>query len=167
MKGIAYAILFVVASTIILSPLVECFQLVAEKARLDSSINNCGKLAILASSQDNAAKKLESEIDLEKFMTIFNSSFESSLNLSLKESNTIELIDEKICTAHFKSNDGRYNDFTVNLTIKKDRVDLCEISVVSKYKFKTKQLVYVADHVPTFTDFELERKSQFVLDQIN
>ncbi|WP_010248657.1 hypothetical protein [Acetivibrio cellulolyticus] len=167
MKGIAYAILIVVASTIILGPLVECFQLVAEKARLDSSINNCGKLAVLVSSQDNSAQNLDAEIDLEKFMDSFNASFENSLNLSLKESNTADLPEEKIATAYFESNDGRYNDFTVNLTVRKDRLDVCEVLVVSKYKFKTKHLVYVEEHVPGFAEFNLERKSKFALELAN
>ncbi|GEM_PF-534940 len=167
MKGIAYAILFVVASTVILGPLVECFQLVAEKLRLDSSISNCGKLAVMVSSVDNEARDLEREIDLEKFMNSFNASFESSLNLSLIEESIHDLPEEKIGTAYFKSNDGRYNDFTVNLTIKKDRLDLCEVLVVSKYKFKTKHLVYVEEHVQGFADFNLERKSQFVLEIAN
>lgn len=167
MKGIAYAILFVVASTIILGPLVECFQLVSEKARVDSSMNNCGKLAIMVSSQDNAARNLDKEIDFEKFMDSFNTSFENSLNLQLKNSNISDLPSEKIGTAYFTSNDGRYNDFAVNLVVKKDRPNVCEVSVVSKYKFKTQHLVYVDEHVPGFTDFNLERKSQFVLDLTN
>lgn len=167
MKGIAYAILFVVASTIILGPLIECFQLVSEKARLDSSMNNCGKLAIMVSSQDNTAKNLEKEIDFEKFMDSFNTSFRNSLNLQLKDSNISDLPSEKIGTAYFTSNDGRYNDFMVNLTIKKDRPSFCEVAVVSKYKFKTQQLVYVDEHVPGFADFNLERKSQFALDLAN
>ncbi len=167
MKGIAYAILLVVASTILLGPLVECFQLMAEKARLDSTINNCGKLAILTSSQDDATKDLEPKIDLEKFMDSFSTSFESSLNLSLEEYTSMDLVEEKTAMAHFKSNDGRYNDFTVNLSIKKDKLELCEVLVLTKYKFKTKHLEYVAEHVPTFTDFDIERKSRFVLGQDN
>ncbi len=71
--------------------------------------------------------------------------------------------EEKIGKAYFKSNYGRYNDFIVNLTIKKDRLDLCEVFVVSKYKFKTKHLVYVEEHVQGVADFNLERKSQFIL----
>lgn len=167
MKGIAYAILLVVTSTMLLGPLVECFQLVAEKARLDSAINNCGKLAIMTALEDDTAKDIEAEIDLEKFMDAFNNSFESSLNLNLEDKTTTDLIEEKVGVAHFKSNDGRYNDFTVNLTINKDRPDLCEVMVLSKYKFKTKHLVYVAEHVPTFTDFNLERTSRFAIQQIN
>ena len=167
MKGIAYAILFVVASTIILGPLVECFQLVSEKARLDSSMNNCGKLAIMVSSQDNAVKNLDKEIDFEKFMDTFNTSFENSLNLQLKGSNISDLPSEKIGTAYFTSNDGRYNDFMINFIIKKDRPNFCEVAVVSKYKFKTQQLVYIDEHVTGFTDFNLERKSQFAFDLAN
>lgn len=167
MKGIAYAILLVVTSSILLGPLVECFQLVAEKARLDSAINNCGRLAIITSLEDDTAKDIEAEIDLEKFMDTFSTSFESSLNLSLEDTATTDLLEEKMGVAHFISNDGRYNDFTVNLTINKDRPDLCEVFVLSKYKFKTKYLVYVAEHVPTFTDFDLERTSRFALQQIN
>lgn len=167
MKGIAYAILLVVASTILLGPLVECFQLVAEKARLDSTINNCGKLAIMTSSQDDSTKDLEPKIDLEKFMDSFSTSFESSLNLTLEECTTMDLGEEKTAMAHFKSNDGRYNDFTVNLSINKDRPELCEVLVLTEYRFKTKHLDYVAEHVPTFTDFDIERKSRFVLGQGN
>lgn len=167
MKGIAYAVLFVVVSTILLGPLVECFQLVTEKLRLDSSISNCGKLAIMTSSADDEARNLNREIDLNKFMDGFNSSFASSLNLRLIEENVYDLPEKKTGIAYFKSNDGRYNDFIVNLTLRKDRLDLCEVIVVSRYKFKTKHLVYVEEHVPGFTDFNLERKSQFVLEIVN
>lgn len=167
MKGIAYAILLVVASTIILGPLVECFQLVAEKARLDSAINNCGKLAIMTSSQDDAAKNIESEIDLDKFMDAFNTSFAASLNLKVQNSSSMDLFDEKVGIAHFKPNDDRYNDFTVDFTINKDRPNICEVLVFSKYKFKTKHLVFIEENVPSFTDFNIERKSRFVLEQIN
>ena len=167
MKGIAYAILLVVASTILLGPLVECFQLMAEKARLDSTINNCGKLAIMTSSQDDAAKDIKEEISIDKFMDTFSTSFASSLNLSIEECTIMDFPEEKTGTAHFKSNDGRYNDFTVNLSMNKDRPELCEVLVLTKYKFKTKHLDYVAEHVPTFTDFNIERKSRFVLGQAN
>jgi len=167
MKGIAYTILLIVASTILLGPLVECFQLVVEKARLDSTINNCGKLAIMTSSDYNAVKDTEGKIDLEKFMHDFSDAFTSSFNLSIENSDTMNLPEEKTATVHFKSKDGRYNDFTVNLTIKNDRPDVCEVLVLSKYKFKTKHLIYVEKNVPSFTDFKLERKSRFVLEQIN
>lgn len=167
MRGIAYAILLVVTSSLILGPLVECFQLVAEKARIDSAINNCGKLAIMTSSRDEAARDLESEIDLEKFVDSFSNSFAASLNLRIENSITNDLFDEKSSIVYFKSNDGRYNDFTVNLTVNKDRPDICEVFVTSKYKFKTKHLVFVEEHVPTFTDFNLERKGRFVLEQTN
>lgn len=167
MKGIAYAILLVVASTIILGPLVECFQLVAEKARIDSTINNCGKLAIMTSSRDDAARDIEAEIDLEKFMDSFSTSFATGLNLSVENSITTDSVDEKSGIVQFRSNDGRYNNFTVNLTISKDSPDVCEVLVISKYKFKTKHLAFVEEHVPTFTDFNIERKSRFVLEQAN
>ncbi len=167
MKGIAYVILFVVASTLVLGPLVECFQLVAEKLRLDSSISNCGKLAVMVSSADDETRKLDREIDLKKFMDSFNASFASSLNLKLIDESIYDMPQEKTGTAYFKSNDGKYNDFVVNLTIRKDRLDMCEVSVVSKYKFKTKHLVYVEEHVQGFADFNLERKSQFVLEISN
>lgn len=167
MKGIAYVILFVVASTLILGPLVECFQLVSEKLRLDSSINNCGKLAIMVSSSDDEARRLNGEIDLKKFMDSFNASFASSLNLKLIDESIYDMPEEKMGTAYFQSIDGKFNDFVVNSTIKKDRLDVCEVSVVSKYKFKTKQLVYVEENVPDFARFNLERKSQFILEITN
>ncbi|NLL05338.1 MAG: hypothetical protein GX270_06020 [Clostridiaceae bacterium] len=167
MKGIAYAILLVVASTALLGPLVECFQLVSEKARLDSTINNCGKLAIMTSSKDDAAKNLEPEIDLEKFIDSFSNSFKSSLNLSIEGYTSTDILGEKTAILYFKSNDGRYSDFIVNLSIKEDRPEICEVLVLTQYKFKTKHLVYVAENVPTFTDFDIERKSRFVLGQAN
>ena len=167
MKGIAYSILFVVISTIILGPLVESIQLVTEKARIDSVINNCGKLAIMTSSVNDKARDIEVEIDLDKFMDTFSDSLAGSLNLSIENSTSSDLSDSKVGLVRFKSNDGRYNDFTVNLNIKKDNPNICEVSVTSKYKFKTKHLIFVEEHVPTFTSFNLERKSRFVLDQIN
>lgn len=167
MKGMAYAVLFVVVSTIILGPFVECFQLMAEKARLDSAINNCGKLAVMTSSDDSKARDMEAEIDLEKFMEIFGKSFAAGLNLRIEDSTANDLHDAKEGIIHFKSNDGRYNDFTVYLTIDKDSPNQCEVSVISKYKFKTKHLAFVEENLPTFTDFNLERKNRFVLEQIN
>jgi len=167
MKGMAYAVLFVVVSTIILGPFVECFQLITEKARLDSTINNCGKLAVMTSSEDSKARDMESEIDLEKFMEVFGSSFAAGLNLWVEDSTVTHLLDTKEGIIHFKSNDGRYNDFAVYLTINNKRPNQCEVSVISKYKFKTKHLAFIETHLPAFTDFNLERKSRFVLEQIN
>ena len=77
------------------------------------------RAAITSSEVVESAMDAEAKIDFDKFKKIFKENFCSALNLN----------------EYYKSNDGKYNDFTVKFELLGD--DKCKIEVKTVYKFKT------------------------------
>ena len=172
MKGIAYTLLIVVASSLVLGPIFEVFHIFAEKSRIDSSINNCGRLAAMMSADDGRAADMEVVVDIGKFVENFNQSFAQSLGLKLKDTSIdVSLPDQKVGYSLFEPDSGseteRYNDFSVTFSVSNNKADTCDVSVKTRYVFKTSQLKFVEDNVPGFANVELDRKSRFVIDMVN
>ncbi len=168
MKGIAYAILIAIVSALMFGPIVEMVYLFSEKARIDSSVNICGRLAVMESVDvQEARENIMPVVDIDLFVESFNDTFADSLDLNLQTSDIVDMpYGGKKGTSKFKSANDRHNDFEVTFEVM-DYSDYCDVEITTKYKYKTKYLIYVDENAPEFADFNLKRSSRFKIEHEN
>ena len=119
MKFVAYILAAVIFFTALLAPCVELLSAFGDMCKISAAVGTSGRAAITSSEVVESAMDAEAKIDFDKFKKIFKENFCSALNLN----------------EYYKSNDGKYNDFTVKFELLGD--DKCKIEVKTVYKFKT------------------------------
>ncbi|MEC0329559.1 hypothetical protein P4H42_07980 [Paenibacillus macerans] len=163
MKNIAIGVLVVILASILLEPLVELLNLGRENIILGTALSNSARSARDRSLEYEFQRNLDAKVNEDKFAEYFSDAFEAAMNVTRKNpgaSNT-EL--------EFRSNDGKYNDFTVKLDFdektdpeREQVVTKVTLEAVSDYKFKTKYLKLAAA-AGEDVDYQLKEERVLVL----
>jgi ribosome-associated toxin RatA of RatAB toxin-antitoxin module len=119
MKFVAYILAAVIFFTVLLAPFVELLSAFGDMCKISAAVSASSRAAIMSSEVVESAADAEAKIDFDKFKSIFKDNFCSALNLN----------------EYYRSNDDKYNDFTVKFELLED--DNCKIEVKTEYKFKT------------------------------
>jgi hypothetical protein len=123
-KFVAYLFAAVVFVSAMIMPAVELLSAFTDLCKIDAAVHTSIRAAIKEAEDEQQTRDVNSVIKHERFKEIFEDSFCSALNL------------RKTAGSNFISQDGQYNDFTVEYT-DIDKEDTCTVEVKTPYKFKT------------------------------
>ncbi len=146
MKNVAIGAFVVFLAVVLLQPIGEIMNLTKEKINLGTALTNAARSAKDRSLEYEFQINLDAQVNEEKFVRYFSESFEDAMNFTWtnKGQSSSKLV--------FRSNDGKYNEFIVELAFE-DEEDLASEQIVTKvemkaeteYKFKTKYLKLAED----------------------
>lgn len=167
MKNVAIGILVVFLAVVLLQPIAEIANLTKEKVLLGTALTNAARSARDRSLEYEFMRNLDAKVDREKFVGYFTESFEDAMNFTCTNKGQSE------DTLRFVSNDGRYNEFIVELDFTEEDdleteqlVSKVEMTATTEYKFKTKYL-QLAEAAGEDTATELKSKRSLILDVKN
>jgi len=115
MKFVAYILAAVILLTVLLAPCVELLSAFGDMCKISAAVST----AVMNSEDVQSARDAEAKINFDKFQEVFKENFCTALNLD----------------SYYRSNDGKFNNFTVKFELLSD--DKCKIEVRTAYKFKT------------------------------
>jgi len=119
MKFVAYILAAVILLTVLLAPCVELLSAFGDMCKISAAVSSAGRAAVMNSEDVQSARDVEAKINFDKFQEVFKENFCTALNLD----------------SYYRSNDGKFNNFTVKFELLSD--DKCKIEVRTAYKFKT------------------------------
>lgn len=163
MRNLAIGVLLVILASIFIEPLVELLNLGRENIVIGTAISNSARSAKDRSLAYEAQRNLDAQVNEKKFVEYFSDALEDALNLTLKDS---EYGERRLV---FTSNDGKYNDITVDLDFEEKEnpeteqiVTTVTMEAKTNYQFKTKYLK-LAKEAGQNVDHELVEKRVLVL----
>lgn len=144
MRNIAWAMAILVFLSFLIIPMIEILNVTREKIALNTALTNAIRVAKDRSLSFEKQRKLDAEIEQNKFVQYFSEAFGTAMKITAKpiSGNVLE----------FTSNNAQYNDFTVTLyfdiyndSTTEALVTKVEVKAEADYKFKTKYLQMTND----------------------
>ncbi|WP_410771620.1 hypothetical protein [Fontibacillus sp. BL9] len=151
MRNIAIGILMIILLSILLEPMRELVNLMREQIAVGTALSNAARIAKDGGLEYESQRKLDAKINEERFAKYFARAFSDAMDLTWTNK-----ADNNPRYLKFKSNDGRYNDFTVELEFE-EKTDyenydsphlvktIVDMKAETEYKFKTKYLKLAED----------------------
>lgn len=163
MRNMAIGILVVILAMVLLQPIGEFMNMTREKIQIGSALTNAARSAKDRSLEYDFQINLDAQVNESKFTRFFGESFEDAMDFTW----TNKGLDTTLLK--FTSNDGRYNEFTVELEYE-EKVDESTEQIISivhmtaetDYKFKTKYLK-LAEEASSDMPAKLVSKREMIL----
>ncbi|MEK5479440.1 hypothetical protein NYE70_21325 [Paenibacillus sp. FSL R5-0407] len=141
MRNIAIGILVVILVSVLLQPLGEFMSITKEKISIGTALTNAARAAKDRSLEYQFQRDLDATVNEKRFAQYFAGAFEDALNLTWTNK------DENSYFLEFKSNDDKYNDFSISLEFEEEedweteqKVTTVKMKAETEYKFKSKYL---------------------------
>lgn len=159
MRKYAMVILVILLFSGLAFPLIEMLGVFTDKSQIENGFRQASKAAIFKSYGFADRANQTYQINFNSFVKEYANIFEEALDVRLINGASIDSMSEAQIEATdfiFRSSDERYNDIIVNFQYSNIGMESeCNVTVKSKYKYKTNYLKMAETANPSLAFFEI------------
>ncbi|WP_058487003.1 hypothetical protein [Defluviitalea phaphyphila] len=158
MKKYAFTVLGIIFFSGLVFPFIEMLGIFIDKSQIENAFRQASKSAIFKSYEFADRANQTNQINFKRFVEEYIEIFQDILDVQLVNTYDINSMSEAQIESTefiFRSIDERYNDISVKFKLNSGISSECNVTIKSKYRFKTNYMKIAESINPNLAFFEI------------